>query len=55
MKTVRITANDKVIATLAQPPELSDKDYEELKTALVLTLANWTGLQLSMEESNESN
>ncbi len=52
MKTVTIkTLGGKVVATLVQQPELSDKDFEETKMALILTLANMTGLQLTVEET----
>ena len=52
MKTVTInTLDGKVVATLVQQPELSDKDFEETKMALILTLANMTGLQLVVEET----
>ena len=54
MKTAIIkTESGKVVAMLVQQPELSDKDYEEIKLALLLTLANNAGLKLSLEETQE--
>lgn len=56
MKTAIIkTTGGKVVAMLVQQPELSDADYAELKTALMLTLANYTGLQLTVDEVTEGN
>ena len=50
MKTVIIkTTGGKVVAMLVQQPELNDTDFDELATALLLTLANNTGLQLVKE------
>lgn len=52
MKTAVIkTEAGKVVAMLVQQPELNDKDFNELVMALVLTLANYTGLQLTVEET----
>ena len=54
MKTAIIkNAQGKVVAMLVQQPELSEKDYEEIKLALLLTLANNAGLQLTLEETTE--
>ena len=54
MKTVTLkTLQGKVVAMLVQQPELSAKDYEEIKLALLLTLANNAGLQLTLEETTE--
>ena len=51
MKTTIIkTEGGKVVAMLVQQPEQTDKDFEELAVALLLTLANNTGLQLVKEE-----
>ena len=55
MKTAIIkTESGKVVAMLVQQPELSAKDYEEIKLALLLTLANNAGLQLTLEEVADS-
>jgi hypothetical protein len=52
MKTVIIkTVDGALVCMLLQRPELSDKDFEEVKLALILTLANMTGLQLTTEET----
>ena len=52
MKTTIIkTTGGNVVAMLVQQPEMSDKDFEETKMALILTLANMTGLQLTIEET----
>ena len=52
MKTAIIkNAQGKVVAMLVQQPELSDENYEEIKLALLLTLANNAGLQLTLEET----
>lgn len=51
MKTVIIKTKDgALMGMIVQRPELSDKDFEEVKLALLLTLANMTGLQLATEE-----
>lgn len=50
MKTVVIkTIEGKAVAMLIQQPEHKDADFDELVTALILTLANHTGLQLTQE------
>ena len=50
MKTTIIkTEGGKVVAMLVQQPEQTDKDFEELVMALILTLANNTGLALTKE------
>ena len=54
MKTAIIkTESGKVVAMLVQQPELSNENYEEIKLALLLTLANNAGLKLSLEETQE--
>lgn len=51
MKTTIIkTEGGKVVAMLVQQPEQTPQDFEELVMALILTLANNTGLQLTKEE-----
>lgn len=53
MKTVVIkTLDGKVVAMLVQQAEQTDKDFDELCMALILTLANNTGLQLTTETTN---
>lgn len=42
-KVIHIRDNDRTVATLKQPEQLSDKDFEEIAIALLLTLANATG------------
>lgn len=51
MKTVIIKTDDgRVVAMLVQQPKVqSDKDFDELVMALLLTLVNNTGLQLVKE------
>lgn len=51
MKTVIIKTQDgRVVAMLVQQPNVqNDKDFDELVMALLLTLANNTGLQLIKE------
>jgi hypothetical protein len=50
MKTVIIkTADGKVVAMLVQQPEQDDKMFDDLVMALILTIANDTGLQLTKE------
>jgi hypothetical protein len=50
MKTVVIkTVDGKVVAMLVQQPEQTDQSFEELCVALLLTIANDTGLQLTRE------
>jgi hypothetical protein len=51
MKTVIIKTEDgRVVAMLVQQPAVqNDKDFDELVMALLLTLANNTGLQLVKE------
>lgn len=52
MRTVIIkTTGGALVAMLVQRPELSDRDFEEVKLAMILTLANMTGLQLTTEET----
>jgi hypothetical protein len=50
MKTVIIRDNDHTIATLHQPVGMSDKDFDEFATAVLLTLANQTGRPMAREE-----
>lgn len=50
MKVIHIRDNDRTIATLHQPEGMSDKDFDELATALLLTLANMTGRPLARED-----
>ena len=51
MKTVIIKTEDgRVVAMLVQQPKVqTEQDFDELATALLLTLANNTGLQLIKE------
>ena len=42
-KVIHIRDNEVTIATLKQPEQLSEKDFDELAVALLLTLANLTG------------
>ncbi len=51
MKTVIIKTEDgRVVAMLVQQPKVQDdKEFDELTMALLLTLANNTGLQLIKE------
>ena len=50
MKTVIIkTADGKVVAMLVQQVEQDDKMFDDLVMALILTIANDTGLQLTKE------
>jgi hypothetical protein len=51
MKTVIIKTEDgRVVAMLVQQPAVqTEQDFDELATALLLTLANNTGLQLVKE------
>jgi hypothetical protein len=50
MKTVIIkTADGKVVAMLVQQAEQDDKLFDDLVMALILTIANDTGLQLTKE------
>lgn len=50
MKTVHIkTADGTDVATLHQQPEQDDKTFDDLVMALILTIANDTGLQLVKE------
>lgn len=52
MKTVTLkTLEGKVVAMLVQQPEHTDRDFEEVVMALILTLANHTALQLTKEET----
>lgn len=50
MKTLIIRDNEHTIATLHQPEGMSDKDFDELGTALLLTIANMTGRPLARED-----
>lgn len=50
MKTLVIRDNDTTIATLHQPEGMSDQDFDELGTALLLTLANLTGRPMARED-----
>lgn len=53
MKTVVIKTTDgKVVAMLVQQAEHTDRDFDEVVMALILTLANHTGLQLTRETTN---
>jgi hypothetical protein len=50
MKTVIIkTADGKVVAMLVQQAEQDDTMFDDLVMALILTIANDTGLQLTKE------
>ena len=52
MKTVVIKTTDgKVVAMLVQQAEQTDTVFDELVTALIITIANDTGLQLTKGES----
>lgn len=52
MKTVVIkTADGEVVAMLVQQAEQTDKSFDELVMALIITIANDTGLQLTKEET----
>ena len=54
MKTAVIkTIEGNTVATLVQQAEHSDKDFEEVVMALILTLANHTGLQLTKEVKDD--
>ncbi len=46
MKVVHIRDNEVTIATLKQPQDMRDADFEELAIALMLTLANQLGRPL---------
>ena len=50
MKTIHIRDNDTTIATLHQPEGMTDKDFDELGTALLLTLANMAGRPMARED-----
>ncbi len=50
MKTLIIRDNEHTVATLHQPEGMTDKDFDELGTALLLTLANMTGRPLARED-----
>jgi hypothetical protein len=53
MRTVVIkTIDGRHVATLVQQAEHNDRDFEEVVMALILTLANHTGLQLTTENIN---
>ena len=60
MKTVTIghkkeNGDFAVLATLNNNDGyMSERDFAELRTALVLTLANYTGLQLAMLERQDT-
>ena len=50
MKTVHIKTEDgSVVAVLVQQPEQLDKMFDDLVMALILTIANDTGLRLTKE------
>ena len=50
MKTVIIkTDGGKVVAMLVQQPEQDDQMFDDLVMALILTIANDTGLRLTKE------
>ncbi len=46
MKVVHIRDNEVTIATLTQPSQMKDTDFEEIAIALMLTLANQLGRPL---------
>ncbi len=46
MKVVHIRDNEVTIATLKQPNQMTDTDFEEIAIALLLTLANQLGRPL---------
>ena len=50
MKTIHVRDNDTTIATLHQPEGMTDKDFDELGTALLLTLANYVGRPMARED-----
>lgn len=53
MKTVIIkTDGGKVVAMLVQQPEQTDKVFDDLVMALILTIANDTGLLLTKETTS---
>ena len=52
MRTVYISRADGTdVATLYQQPEQDDKMFDDLVMALILTIANDTGLQLTKVET----
>lgn len=52
MRTVHIhTAQGNAVAMLIQQPEQDDKMFDDLIMALILTIANDTGLQLTKVET----
>ena len=50
MKTVIMRDNEHTVAILHQPEGMTDKDFEELATALLLTIANLTGRPIARED-----
>lgn len=50
MKTIHIRDNDTTVATLHQPEGMTDKDFDELGTALLLTIANIIGRPIARED-----
>lgn len=51
MKEVNIKDGETTVATLRNPEGfMTDKDFEEISTALLLTLANYTGRILARED-----
>lgn len=52
MRTVHInTDSGMVVAVLIQQPEQDNKMFDDLVMALILTIANDTGLRLTKEET----
>jgi hypothetical protein len=52
MRVVRIsTAQGNAVAMLIQQPEQDDKMFDDLVMALIITIANDTGLPLTKEET----
>lgn len=51
MKTVAMKIDGITVAVLVEHETLQGKDFDELCTALLLTIANQTGKPVSKEES----
>jgi hypothetical protein len=51
MKNIVMKIDGVIVAVLVQPPSLSNDAFDEIATALLLTLANQTGKQIIKEES----
>ncbi len=50
-KTVMVKDGERIVVTMTHWPDfLSDKDFDEFTTAVMLTLANMTGKPLAKEE-----